>query len=117
VVLEITEGGGEADSLVEGVFVDAQDHGSAQARAFLGLALSELVVNAFDGGAADVQDPGESGDADAVVMRSVGVFSEGFAAMPAGKDAGQRRNKGDPATQTSQTAGMDDQAGRFAKTA
>jgi len=114
VIFEVEEAGGKAHSPVESVLVDAQNHGSAQARPFLGLALGELVVNAFYGGAADVQYPGESGDADAVVMRSVGVFAERFAAMPAGEDAGQRRNKGGPAIQTSQTAGVDDQAGRFA---
>jgi len=75
------------------------------------------VIDAFDGGTSDVQYPGESGDADAIVMRSIGVLAERFAAMPAGEDPGQRRNKGNQATQTPQTAGVDDQAGRFAKTA
>jgi hypothetical protein len=52
-----------------------------------------------------------------LALRSIGVFAEGFAAVPSCEDAGQRRNKGGQAPQTAHTAGMDDQAGGFAKTA
>ena len=47
------------------VFVDAQHHGTLKAQALLGYALGELVVDALDSGAADVEDAGERGDADA----------------------------------------------------
>jgi len=54
----------------------------------------ELVIDAFDGGASNMENPGKGGAADAVVVLAIGVFSEGFAAAGPGKDSGQRREKG-----------------------
>lgn len=102
-------------ALVEGVLVDAQHHWATQAETLLGFALGKLVVDALDGGAADVENPSESGDADAIVVLAIGVFAERFAAVAPGEDTGQRRDKAVMAIPASQPPGMDNQAGRFAK--
>ena len=74
------------------------------------------MVDAFDGGAADVEDTGEGGNANAVVVLTIGVFTKGFAAVTPSKNAGQRWDKAVEAIPTAQPPCMDDQAGRFAKT-
>lgn len=53
VVAQITEGGGEATPFVQSVFVDAEELGAEFRAAFTGLLLSELMIDAFDGGATE----------------------------------------------------------------
>ena len=78
-VLEVAEGGGEALVLVEGVLIDSKHLGTEQADAFIGLSLSELGVDAPDGGVADAAGGGEHTGANAVVMVLVDLLTKGLA--------------------------------------
>ena len=54
-VFKVAKGCGKTGALVEGVFVDSEHDGALEAEALLGFALGELMVEALNGGASDVE--------------------------------------------------------------
>jgi hypothetical protein len=87
VITEIAEGGGEATALVEGVFVDAEFEGAFEADAFASLSVGVLVVDAFDGSAAQRSASSHGGSTDAFVVEFIDTATKRLGGMPAWTDA------------------------------
>jgi len=116
-VFEVGEGGGKPGAFMKGVLIDTEHDGALETQAFAGLAGRELVVNALDGGRSEMKGPGESRGANAIVMATIDVLAERLGAMASWPNPGQRRNKGLSAVQAAEPPGVDEEPGRFAKTA
>jgi hypothetical protein len=111
VIAEIAEGGGEAAALVEGVFVDAEFEGALQADALASFAVGMLVVDAFDGGAAQGSAGSHRRTADAFVMKLVDTATEGLGGMSAGPDAFERLHEAFRTAQAAVSAAADQEGG------
>ena len=89
VALEIAKGGGKAAASVKGMFIDPEHLGAGATEAFLGLALSELLVDALNGSGSQTGQGGHTGTTDPLVMIAVDALPKGFGGMPSWQDAGQ----------------------------
>ena len=116
VVFEITEGGAEALSFVEGVFVDPEDEGTLKRDAFSSFATGELLIDALDGGFSESLSPGDGAGADSLVVLLEDGLPEGFGGVPAFDDTGKVRDEGAAAGEASKSSGLDDEPGGFLKT-
>lgn len=92
-VFEITEGGAEALSFMEGVFVDPEDEGTLERDAFGGFATGELAVDALDGCFAESLSPGDGAGADSLVVLLEDGLAIGFGSVPAFHDPGKVRDE------------------------
>ena len=115
VVFEITEGGAEALSFVEGMFVDPEDEGALKRDAFGGFATGELSVDALDGGFSKALSPGDGAGADSLVVLFEDGLAEGFGGVPAFDDTWKVRDEGAAAGEASESPGLDDEPGGFLK--
>lgn len=110
-VLEVTEGGGEAASPVEAVFIDAENCRALARQALASLAACELVVDAFDGGGAQSREVGHAFAANTVVVVAVDALTEGLGGVPARYNAGQRLDECLAAIQAQETSAPHSQVG------
>jgi len=108
-VFQVTEGGGEALALVEGVLVDAEVARALQGEAFGGFAAGELLVDAGNGGLADFVALGERAGADAIVVELVDGFAEGLGAVASGPDAGEPGDEAAATLAAQEAASVDDE--------
>ena len=81
---EITEGGGEAAAFMKGVFINAEHFRALTRESFFGFALSELMVDAFNGRGSKVSESSKTRSADAVVVIAVDTLAEGLGRVSAG---------------------------------
>lgn len=92
-VFEITEGGAEALSFMEGVFVDPEDQMALERDAFGGFAPGELAVDALDGCFAESLSPGDGAGADSLVVLLEDGLAIGLRSVSAFDDSGEVGNE------------------------
>jgi len=114
-VFQVTEGGGEALAFMEGVFVDAEVVRALQREAFGGLAAGELLIDAGDGGLADLVTVGQRAGADAIVVELMDGFTERLGAVASGADAGEPGDEAASTLPAKKTVGVDNEFSRLLK--
>ena len=86
VVFQVTEGGAESLSFVQGVFVDTKIEGAVQADAFTGFAYGKLLIDPANSGLTDRLVATEGAGADTVVMLLINMIAERLRALPVRPD-------------------------------
>ena len=112
-VFEITEGGAEALSFMEGVFVDPEDQRAMERDAFGGFAPGELSVNAFDGSLTESLSSRDRSGADSLVMLLEDGLAIRFGRVPSFHDPWEVGGERAATGEASESAGLDEQSRGF----
>ena len=112
-VFEITEGGAEALSFMEGVFIDSENQRALERDAFGCFSPGELSVDALHGGLAESLSSRDRSGADSLVMLLEDGLAIRFGRVPSFHDPWEVGDEGATTGEASESAGLDEQSAGF----